>query len=112
MWDLIKAERDRRTKTGGFKVGNDWFHSDDSSRIQQIGLVMMGANIPQNLYWKTMSGSFVVMTQTLANQIFMAAAASDQSIFSVAEQKRAEMMASQEPGNYIYLSGWPLIYGE
>jgi hypothetical protein len=112
MWELIKAERDRRTSTGGYKVGTDWFHSDTTSRIQQIGLVMMGAGIPANTYWKTMSGSFVVMTQTLAGQIFTAAATSDLTIFSVAEQKKAAMLASADPANYDYLTGWPLIYGE
>lgn len=112
MWENIKGERDRRTKSGGYKVGSDWYHSDDSSRIQQIALVMMGANLPPNLYWKTMAGSFVLMTQTLANQIFSAAAISDQTIFSIAEQKRQEVEASATPENYDYLTGWPLIYGE
>lgn len=111
MWKLIQAERDRR-KAGGVKVGDNWFHSDDTSRIQQLGLVMMGANMPNNIMWKTMSGSFVQMTPTLAGQIFQSIAASDMTIFSTAEQKRAEMMASAVPENYNYLIGWPLIYGE
>ena len=112
MWDLIKDERDRRTQTGGYKVGTDWYHSDTSSRIQQLGLVMMGAGLPPDLYWKTMSGGFVLMTQTLAGQIFQAAAASDMTIFTIAEQKKAAMLASANPENYDHLSGWPLIYGE
>lgn len=112
VWDLIKAERDRRKNDGGYKVGTNWYHSDTSSRIQQLGLVMMGANLPANLYWKTMGGGFVVMTQTLALQIFQTAAASDMAIFTVAEQKKAEMLASANPATYDYLSGWPKIYGE
>jgi hypothetical protein len=112
MWDAIKAERDRRKNDGGYKVGANWYHSDTSSRIQQLGLVMMGANLPANLYWKTMGGGFVVMTQTLALQIFQTAAASDMAIFTVAEQKKAAMLASADPATYDYLSGWPLIYGE
>jgi hypothetical protein len=112
MWNAIKAERDRRKNDGGYKVGANWYHSDTSSRIQQLGLVMMGANLPANLYWKTMGGGFVVMTQTLALQIFQTAAASDMAIFTVAEQKKAAMLASADPATYDYLSGWPLIYGE
>jgi len=112
IWDLIKLERDRRKNEGGYKVGTDWYHSDTSSRIQQLGLVMMGAGIPPNLYWKTMSNTFVIMTQTLALQIFQAAAASDVTIFTVAEQKKAAMMALSNPRTYDVLSGWPLIYGE
>jgi hypothetical protein len=112
MWDAIKVERDHRKNNGGYKVGTNWYHSDTSSRIQQLGLVMMGANLPANLYWKTMGGGFVLMTPTLALQIFQTAAASDMAIFTVAEQKKAAMLASATPATYDYLSGWPLIYGE
>ena len=111
QWDAIKAERDRR-KAGGVKVGAKWFHSDDGSRIQQMGLVMMGASIPANLQWKTMDGTFITMTQTLASQVFQAVAASDQAIFTAAETHRATMEASADPASYDYSTGWPKIYGE
>lgn len=109
-WEQIKAERDRR-KAGGVKVGDKWFHSDADSRIQQLGLVMFGVNVPP-IQWKTMDGSFVEMSQTLANQIFQAIAAADQAIFAVAEQHRAAMEASSDPENYDFSGGWPAIYGE
>jgi len=111
-WRLIQAERDRRKGTGGYKVGNYWFHSDDTSRIQQIALVMMGAGMPSGIMWKTMTGEFVLMTPTLAGQIFQAAASSDIVIFSVAESKKVAMMSSTTPNTYDYLSGWPLMFGE
>ena len=111
VWDALKAERDRR-KVGGVKVGAKWFHSDDGSRIQQMGLVMMGASIPANLQWKTMDGTFITMTQTLASQVFQAVAASDQAIFAVAEQHRVAMEAAADPAAYDYSGGWPKIYGE
>ena len=110
-WARIKAERDRR-KAGGVKVGAKWFHSDDGSRIQQMGLVMMGANIPANLQWKTMDGSFITMTQALAGNVFAAAAASDQTVFAAAETHRVAMEASADPASYDYSGGWPKIYGE
>lgn len=110
-WGDIKTERDRR-KVGGVKVGDKWFHSDDASRIQQIGLVMMGANLPAGLQWKTMDGSFVTMTPQLANQILAAVAASDQAIFAVAEGHRVAMEASADPAAYDYSTGWPAIFGE
>lgn len=110
-WQAIKAERDRR-KAGGVKVGAKWFHTDDGSRIQQMGLVMMGASIPANLQWKTMDHSFVTMTQTLASQVFQAVAASDQAIFTAAETHRVAMEASVDPASYDYSGGWPKIYGE
>ncbi|HEY0845810.1 MAG TPA: DUF4376 domain-containing protein [Noviherbaspirillum sp.] len=111
VWDAIKSERDRR-KAGGVLVTGKWFHSDDPSRIQQIGLVMMGANIPPGLQWKTMDGTFVTMTQALANQIFQAVAAQDQAIFAKAEQHKAAMEASANPAAYDFSSGWPPVYGE
>ena len=89
-WELIKSERDKR-KSGGVKVGEKWFHSDSDSRIQQLGLVMMGGNIPAGLMWKTLDGSFVAMTQSLALQIFQAVAANDMAIFAAAETHKAKM---------------------
>jgi hypothetical protein len=110
-WEAIKAERYRR-KAGGVKVGAKWFHSDDGSRIQQMGIVMMGASIPANLQWKTMDGSFITMTQALASQVFQAVAASDQAVFTAAEMHRVAMEASADPASYDYSGGWPKIYGE
>lgn len=111
-WEAIKAVRDRRTDQGGYKVGTKWFHSDQKSRSQQLGLVLLGANIPPNLQWKTMDGSFVTMTQQLAGQVLAAAAASDQAIFAAAETHRAAMEASADPASYDYSTGWPAIFGE
>uniref|UniRef100_UPI002FC852FA hypothetical protein n=1 Tax=Devosia sp. TaxID=1871048 RepID=UPI002FC852FA len=41
IWPQIKAERDRRKALGVLAAGN-WYHSDADSRIQQLGLVLMG----------------------------------------------------------------------
>lgn len=112
VWDRIKAERDRRVEKGGYKVGDKWLHSDQHSRSQQIGMVLLGANLPANLQWKTMDGSFVTMTATLAKQILAAAAASDQAIFAKAEAHKTAMLASADPASYDHLSGWPAAYGE
>jgi len=76
-----------------------------------MGLVMMGAGIPGGLQWKTMDGSFVTMTQTLAGQVFAAAAASDAALFSHAEQIKAVMEA--DPVNFsLFQHTWPVIFGE
>lgn len=110
-WEAIKAERDHR-KAAGVKVGTKWFHSDDASRIQQMGLVMMGANIPAGLQWKTLDGSFVDMTAALAQQVFTAIAASDQAIFAAAEAHRMAMESSPSPMDYDFSAGWPKTFGE
>ena len=109
-WEAIKADRDKRIQTGGYQAAGKWFHSDTFSRTQQMGLVMMGAGIPNGLQWKTMDGSFVTMTQTLAGQVFAAAAASDAAIFARAEQIRAAMDA--DPAAFdLSAHAWPPVFG-
>lgn len=112
MWRKIQEERTRR-QGGGVLISsiNKWFHSDQSSRIQQLGLVMMGANMPQNVNWKTMDGSYIVMTPAIALSIFNGAATLDMTAFGVAEQHRANMMASPTPDTYNYSGFWPATFG-
>lgn len=108
----IKLERDRRTDTGGYRVGAVWFHSDQKSRSQQLGLLALGANIPSGLRWKTMDGSYVDMTPGLAQQILVAAAASDIAIFAAAEAHIAALEGSDDPAGYDFSGGWPPMFGE
>lgn len=112
VWLLIQEERLRR-QSGGVLIQseNKWFHSDQSSRLQQLGLVMMGTNMPTNINWKTMDGSFIIMTPAIALSIFNAAATLDMTTFGVAEQHRANVMASSTPGTYDYSGFWPVIFG-
>ena len=107
IWERIKAERDNRTNTFGYVAAGKRFHSDQKSRTQQLGLVIMGAGIPAGLQWKTMDGEFVTMTPTLAQQILAAAGASDAAIFAAAEAHRVAMEASEAPAAYDYSAGWP-----
>lgn len=110
IWERIKAERDRRTETGGYLVAGKWFHSDQKSRSQQLGLVLLGASIPPGLQWKTMDGSFIAMTPALAQQILAAAAASDLAIFTTAEAHKAAMEAAADPATYDFSTGWPALF--
>jgi hypothetical protein len=110
-WKEIQAYRDQR-KTLGTYVGTKWYNSDDFSRIQQLGLVMMGANMPAGIQWKTMDGSFILMTPQVAQQIFFAVATNDMTIFGVAEHHRLAMLASAHPDTYDFSQGWPKVYGE
>lgn len=115
MWRKIQVERDRRRLTGGYKVGPYWFHSDDTSRIQQIALTMMGASMPAGIMWKTMTNEMAPMTPTLAQQIFQTAASSDMTIFAIAEQHKRQMYELANPETYNYLTGipaWPKTFGE
>lgn len=111
-WNKIKAKRDTH-KVGGVYIAsvNKWFHTDSDSRIQQLGLVIMGAGIPANLQWKTLDGSFTVMTQSLAGQIFTGVAILDTTAFSVAEMHKQAMLVSPDPLSYNYATGWPALFG-
>lgn len=104
--EAIKSERDRR-KGLGCPVGPHRFHSDDASRIQQLGLLMFGAAMPAGIKWKTMDGSFADMTPTLAQQIFAAQAARDMGLFAVCEQHLVAARAADDPLKYDYSAGWP-----
>ncbi len=110
-WEPIKAERDRR-RLLGVRMGDHWFHSDDSSRIQQLALAMMGASLPAGLKWKTLTltdaAVFVEMTPAIAQGIFQAAAASDAAIFAAAEAHRVALEASANPESYDFSGGWPV----
>lgn len=110
MWAKIKTERDRRKLTGGYQAAGKWFHSDEFSRSQQLGLVALGANMPAGIQWKTMDGTFVEMTPTLAQQILSAAAANDIAIFTAAENHKVTMEASANPASYGFSTGWPAMY--
>lgn len=106
--EAIKAKRDT-VKGEGVTVGAARFHSDPDSRIQQMGLVMMGANLPA-VQWKTMGGSFVEMTPTLAGQIFQATAARDIAVFGHAEALIAQVNAAASPEAIAAIdieAGWP-----
>lgn len=108
-WEKIKTERDRR-KHAGFMVQGNRFHSDPDSRIQQLGLVMMGANIPEGLQWKVIGDAFVTMTPQLAGAIFQATAQADAALFASAEAKRASinsMVSLQEIEDFDHLANWP-----
>ena len=111
VWQDIKNLRDTRL-SGGFLCQSKWWHSDNESRIKYLGLLMLGANMPTTIYWKTMDGSFVNMTPTLAGQIFNTAAGWDTATFTNAEQHKAAMLQSADPFAYDYSMGWPAIYGE
>lgn len=107
----IKAERDRRKHLGVFASGK-WFHSDVGSRIQQLGLMLLGASVPA-IPWDTLDGTAIQMSQPLAAQIFLATAMSDQVLHAAAKVHIAAAAASDDPEIYDFKSaGWPPAFGE
>lgn len=109
--EKVKLHRDTLTTQGGYKADNKWFHSDGLSRIQQIGLTIMGNSVPPGLQWKTMDKTFVSMTPTLVQQIFQAAAAKDMAHFQYAEGLIQQITVSSDPSSVDIYAGWPETYG-
>lgn len=114
----IKSKRDTRMATGGYavNVGGEvkWFQSDAASRIQQL-MLSQSDIIPADLMWKTMDGSFVVMTKTLAQSIVASATNSDITIFGFAQSllnSLATCTTKEELEAVDIVTGWPVIYGE
>lgn len=124
VWEAIKAKRDA-IKAGGVKVGTKWYHSDETSRTQYIGLLRMAdaavtaggsGNTTlqyggQDIQWKTMDGSFIKMTVQRANDVFNAVSGLDFAAFGAAEAHKAAMEASADPASYDFAAGWPATFG-
>lgn len=111
-WAAIQVERDRRTQSGGFMVRGYWFHSDTFSRTQFLGMMLAGNNLPTGIQWKTMDGRFVAMTPELAQEVFMAASASDPLVFAAAERHKALMQSAQNPLAYDFRHDWPVCFSD
>jgi hypothetical protein len=117
---LIKHERDKRIENGGYRVGDNWYHSDKTSRDQQMSLYAdakeieaaggnMAAPMPnpalpsQPLLWKTLNGPYVAMTPALAIAIRSAAKVQQAALHMTAAQAIAMGTA---PESVV----WPLTY--
>ena len=128
QWRKISALRDHRTLIGGWLAQGKWFHANAKSVSQQLGLARKADLVAQSggdmaagfagdgpdglLYWKTMDGSFVLMTASLAHQIFDAAERVQGQVFAVAERHKAAMLAAVDPERYDFAHGWPAMYSD
>lgn len=106
---LVHQERDMRKRASGYSVGEYWFHSDIESKIEQIGLLLLGDDIPPGLMWKTMGGVEVAMTPQLARSLFLAGVSSTASKFAAAKQHVAHIEANGWEG-HDFFTGWPPAY--
>jgi hypothetical protein len=112
-WSRIKAYRDDLQDNGGCLVEGKWYHTDTKSKQQQIALLLLGPNLPAGVMWKTLDGSFVEMTQTLAASLFLAQVTREQTIFFTAEHHRTNVNAAvlvDTLASYDYTVGWPARY--
>lgn len=117
-WQQVQQVRDELTLNGGcqLQVGEDvtdplnpvpilkWFHSDVYSKQQQMALTMLGVNLPEGVWWKTMDGSFTEVSPEIVASLFAAQITREMQIFQTAETKRLDDTPLYE--------GWPDRYIE
>ncbi|KGQ66584.1 hypothetical protein IO49_04515 [Gallibacterium anatis] len=109
IWKRIKAERYKRTHSGVYIASVEkWFHTDEPSRQQYT--FMRTLPVFETLNWKTMDGTFVEMDKTLLDKLSLEILKMEQANFANAEQHRLAMLASDDPENYDYSTGWSEIY--
>jgi len=109
MWEQVKEWRTRIT-AGGVYCAGKWWHSDQSSRTQWLGLLILGANVPA-IEWKTMDNTKQVLSPVLVQQVFSAMLVHEQTAFNVAEAHRTSILNHNRPLEYDISAGWPSIYG-
>lgn len=115
LCENVKTHRDTLIFTGGCAAAGKWFHSDTHSKMQQMALYNLGANIPAGLQWKTMDGSFIEMTPLVAGDLFIGQIMQEQLIFATGEAKQTEINALdtiEALEAYDVLVGWPLVYSD
>lgn len=123
QWEAIKAKR-QQVKVGGVKVGTKWFHTDNESRVQYLGLkdkardlLAAGGSMTDRLQaagadiqWKTQNGTLIYITAQIAFDIVAAVGVLDALAHQNAEVHKVAMEASAEPAAYDFSTGWPIVY--
>lgn len=97
LWEKIKSKRDQLIISGGHKIGNHWYHSDQISLIQQLALHGEAKELSANgapdstviveTPWKTLGGGFVSLTIGIAKNFVKSALAQQSALFDAAEAK-------------------------
>jgi hypothetical protein len=121
--EAIKARRDLLTLNGGHKIGNDWYHSNEISLIQQLALngianQMVAAGAPDSTViiatpWKTLSGAYVSLTVGIAKQFVQSALVQQGALFTAAQNKINEVNALttvEQVQAYDVNAGFPAVY--
>lgn len=110
IWSAIKDKRHNNTRGGVYISSIDkWFHTDESSRIQYLALITL-PSLPDNLQWKTMDNSFIILTRPLLTELTSAMLLKEQQDFMNAEQHKQRMMQADNPLEYDFSDGWSAIY--
>ncbi len=110
MTSKIMAYRDS-VMASGFLYNANWYESDTMSLLQYSTLYFLGANIPSNLpAWGTLDGASITLTQAVVAGIFNAGITFVYGVYGEYRTQLTAMLASSDPYNYNYHTGWPATY--
>lgn len=121
--EQIKSRRDYLTVAGGHKIGENWYHSNEISLIQQLALngianQMSAAGAPDSTAiiatpWKTLSGAYVDLTVGIAKSFIQSALTQQSALFTAAQTKISELNALttiDSVNAYDVTAGFPAVY--
>ena len=111
-WELIKQERDNRALNGGVNIGGKWFYTDPDSRTKYLGMMLLGQNLPTDIAWKTMDGTWQPVSPSYAALIVQSVAQFDSALMKIGEIKKAEVFASESPPTYSITANFPKTFLE
>lgn len=129
LLSAVDSERSKRWRAGfPVQVGGveKWFHSDEFSLTQHLGLKdkardllatggVMTDNITiagQPVVWSTMDGSQVTITAQLAFDLVDAAAVQQALVFAASKAHFSAIMLATDLTDYDPTSGWPAVYSD
>lgn len=106
----IKAHRDTLT-ADYIIIDGHHFHSDTSSRIQQLSLTKMGQakQVPPGLMWQTKNHGLIELTNEIAAQFETVTLEHDMRLFANAQRHIAAVEALEDIQavlDYDYTPGW------
>ena len=112
VWERIKQKRHDNLRGGVYveSVGK-WFHGTDEARAQYIFMRTL-PQLPPDLMWKTMDGSFINLTRPLLDELSLKLLADEQKDFANAERHKAAMLKAENPLEYDYSGGWTANFNE
>lgn len=111
-WDKIKEARSKSQKSGVY-VGSlkKWFHTDEEAQRNYLFLkVVIDYAEFKPPYWKTMDGSFVLMTPDLYKNIVLQMFWKAQHDFKNAEYLNKQVNLSENPLEVNFNEGWSESY--
>jgi hypothetical protein len=72
--------------------------------------MIAGNSLPSDLLWKTMSGAKILMTPTLAVNIYQSQMMQESVLFNYAEALLEQVNTMEFPETLDIVNGWPEVY--